>query len=156
MDINATLFGQVIALALFVWFCMKFVWPPITSALAERQQKIEDGLSAADKAQRNLADAEARVADEIKAAKVRAADLIEQANKRATQMVEEAKVQASAEAARIKAQAQAEVEQEISRAKDKLRGELSALAILGAEKILEAKVDASSHGAMLDQLASQL
>lgn len=156
MNINATLFGQAVALFLFVWFCMKFVWPPLTAALAERQKKIEEGLNAAEKAQRDLADAEAKVAEELKVAKVKAAELIEQANKRATQMVEEAKAQAAAEAARIKAQAQSEIDQEVNRAKDALRAELSALAVLGAEKILQAKVDASAHGAMLDQLAGQL
>ena len=88
MNINATLIGQAIAFAVFVWFCMKFVWPPVTAALAERQKKIAEGLNAADKAQRDLESAHAQVGEELKAAKAQAAALIDQANKRANQMVE--------------------------------------------------------------------
>lgn len=103
MNINATLLGQAISFAIFVWFCMQYVWPPLTAALAERQKKIAEGLSAADKAQRDLASAQDQVAQEMKAIKEQAAQLIEQANRRASQLVEEAKGQAQAESDRIKA-----------------------------------------------------
>ena len=107
MNINATLIGQAIAFAVFVWFCMQFVWPPVTAALAERQKKIADGLNAADKAQRDLESAHAQVGDELKAAKAQAVVLIDQANKRASQMVEEAKAQAAVEGERQLTQARA-------------------------------------------------
>ena len=61
MNLNLTLLGQLIAFLIFVWFCMKFVWPPITAAMAERQKKIAEGLDAADRAARSLADARAQV-----------------------------------------------------------------------------------------------
>ena len=133
MNINATLIGQAIAFAVFVWFCMKFVWPPLTAALAERQKKIAEGLNAADKAQRDLESAHAQVAEELKAAKAQSAALIEQANKRATQMVEEAKAAAAAEGQRQIAQARAQIEQEIAAARDSLRSQVAALAVAGAE-----------------------
>lgn len=156
MNINATLIGQAIAFAVFVWFCMKFVWPPMTAALAERQKKIAEGLNAADKAQRDLESAHAQVAEELKAAKAQAATLIEQANKRANQMVEEAKAAAAAEGQRQIAQARAQIEQEIASARDGLRAQVAALAVAGAEKILEAQVDAKAHASMLDKLAAEL
>jgi F-type H+-transporting ATPase subunit b len=156
VNINATLIGQAIAFAVFVWFCMKFVWPPLTAALAERQKKIAEGLNAADKAQRDLESAHAQVADELKAAKAQAAVLIEQANKRANQMVEEAKATGAAEGQRQIAQARAQIEQEIAAARDSLRSQVAALAVAGAEKILEAQVDAKAHAGMLDKLAAEL
>jgi F-type H+-transporting ATPase subunit b len=156
MDINATLIGQAIAFALFVLFCMKFVWPPVTAALAERQKKIAEGLNAADKAQRDLEVAHAQVAEELKAAKAQSAALIEQANKRGNQIVEDAKAQAQVEADRVKAQGLAELEQDLVRAKDALRAQVAALAVAGAEKILGAEVNAEKHAAMLKQLATEL
>lgn len=156
MDINLTLIGQAIAFAMFTWFCMKFVWPPITAALAERQKKIAEGLNAADKAQRDLEAAHAQVADELKAAKAQAAQLIEQATRRGNQIVEEAKAQAQVEADRVKAQGLAQLEQDIVSAKDALRAQVAALAIAGAEKILAAEVNADKHASLLNQLATEL
>ncbi|HNH42972.1 MAG TPA: F0F1 ATP synthase subunit B [Agitococcus sp.] len=156
MNINATLLGQAISFAIFVWFCMKFVWPPLTAALAERQKKIADGLNAASKAQDDLKAAQDQVAQELKAAKDQAAQLIEQANRRAGQLVEEAKSQAVVESERIKAQAREQIEQETNRARDQLRAQVAALAVAGAEKILQAEVNANAHAAMLSKLAAEL
>lgn len=156
MNINLTLIGQAISFTIFVWFCMKFVWPPLTTALAERQKRIAEGLSAADKAQRELENSKQQVADELKAVKDQAAQLLDQAHRRASQMVEEARSQAQAEGERIKAQARDEIEQETNRARDALRAQVAALAVAGAEKILQAQVDAQAHSAMLNKLASEL
>ncbi len=156
MNINATLLGQAISFAIFVYFCMKFVWPPLTKALADRQKKIADGLNAASKAQDDLKTAHEQVAQELKAAKEQTAQLLEQANRRAGQLVEEAKAQAQAESERIKAQAREQIEQESNRARDVLRTQVAALAIAGAEKILQAEVNATAHAAMLNQLATEL
>lgn len=156
MNINLTLIGQAISFAIFVFFCMKFVWPPLTAALAERQKKIADGLNAADKAQRDLETAKGQVEQELNEAKQKAAQLLDQANRRASQLVEEAKAQAQAEGERLKAQAREEIEQELNRARDDLRAQVAALAVAGAEKILKAQVDAQAHAAMLNQLAAEL
>jgi len=156
MNINATLLGQAISFTFFVIFCMKFVWPPLIQALDDRQKKIAEGLNAGEEAQIALAAAQAQAADMMKAAKDQAAQLLEQASRRGNQLVEEAKVQAQAENERIKAQAQDDIEQEINRARDALRAQVAALAIVGAEKILRAQVDANAHAAMLNQLATEL
>lgn len=156
MNINATLLGQAISFAIFVWFCMKFVWPPLTAALAERQKKIADGLNTADEAKKALMEAQEQIAKDQKAAKDQAAQLIEQANRRANQLVEEAKSQAVVEGERIKAQAREQIEQETNRARDQLRAQVAALAVAGAEKILQAEVNANAHAAMLNQLAAEL
>lgn len=156
MNINLTLFGQMVAFAFFVWFCMKFVWPVILQAMEERQQKIADGLDAADRAQRDLEKAQNKASDQMKEAKQEAAGIIDQANKRATQIVEEAKQQAIAEGDRLKAAAQAEIEQEVNRAKEELRASVAGLALAGAEKVLEASVDEKSNRALVDKLAAQL
>lgn len=156
MNINYTLFGQMAVFTIFVWFCMKTVWPAIMNALEERKKKIEAGLEAADRAGRDLELAQNKAADQMKEAKQEAASIIEQANKRANQIVEEAKAQAVAEGNRLKAAAQAEIDQEINRAKEELRGKVAALAIQGAEKILETQIDENTNREMLDKLAAQL
>lgn len=135
---------------------MKFVWPAITNAMAERQKLIADGLEAADRAGRDRELAQEEAVAKLHKAKVEAAGIIEQANKRATQIVEESKDIARQEGDRIKAAAQSEVEKEITRAKEFLRGQVAVLALQGAEKILGSSVDAQSHQAMLNQLASEL
>ena len=150
MNINLTLFGQMVTFAIFVWFCMKFVWPVIITAMEERQQKIADGLDAADRAMRDLEAAQDKATDQMKEAKQEAAGIVDQANKRANQIVEEAKQQAITEGDRLKVAAEAEIEQEINRAKEELR------ASAGAEKVLEASIDDKANRALVDNLASQL
>ncbi|MFP8966910.1 F0F1 ATP synthase subunit B [Pokkaliibacter sp. CJK22405] len=156
MNLNATLIGQAIAFAVFVLFCMKYVWPPITAALAERQKKIADGLDAAERAKRDLELAQASAADQLRDSKEQAAKIIEQANKRANQIIEEAKDQARAEGDRLKAAAQSEIEQDVNRAREELRGQVAALAIVGAEKILGASVDEKAHSELVSKLAAEL
>lgn len=156
MNINLTLVGQTIAFAFFVWFCMKFVWPPIVAAMAERQKKIADGLEAADRAGRDLDLAQEKAADQLREAKAQAAGIVEQANRRATQILEEAKVQARAEGERLKAAAEAEIRQEAHRAREELRYDITRLSIAGAEKVLGKTVDAEAHIDMLADLAKQL
>ena len=156
MNINLTLIGQAIAFAIFVAFCMKFVWPPLIAAISDRQRKIADGLNAAERAKADLANAQAQVKQELDAAKVQAAQLIEQANRRAAQLVEEARTQATAEGERIRQQSREAVDQEINQAREQLRGQVAALAVAGAEKILKAQVDEQAHAAMLNQLAAEL
>lgn len=156
MSINMTLIGQVIWFGLFVWFCMKFVWPPIVSALEERKQKIADGLSAADRAQRDLELAQEKASANLKEAKDQSAAIIEQANKRAAALVEEAKEQARAEGQRLVQQAQAEIDQAINQAREELRQQVAVLALSGAEKVLGAEVNRDAHGKMLEQLAAEL
>ena len=156
MNINLTLIGQMISFAVFVLFCMKFVWPAITNAMEERSNKIADGLDAADRAMRDLELAQNKASEQMKEAKAEAAALIDQANKRASQIVEEAKDQARAEGDRLKAAAQAEIEQEINRAREELRGKVAMLVYTGAEKILESSVDEAANKALVDNLAAQL
>jgi F-type H+-transporting ATPase subunit b len=156
VNINITLFGQMVTFAVFVWFCMKFVWPAITGVMEERKNKIADGLDAADRAMRDLELAQNKASDQLKEAKQEAAVLIEQANKRASQIVEEAKDQARVEADRIKTAAQAEIEQEMNRAREELRAKVATLAVQGAEKILQTSVDSAANRELLDKLAAQL
>jgi len=156
VNINATILGQMIAFAFFVWFCMKYVWPPLTAAMAERQKKIADGLEAADRAEKDLELAQSRVADQLKEAKSEASGIIDQANKRATQIIDEAKEQAREEGQRLIAGAQAEIEQEVNRAKEQLRAQVASIAIAGAEKILEASIDEKAHAELAEKLASSL
>ena len=156
MNINMTIFGQIISFIIFVYLCMKYVWPPLTAALAERQKKIAEGLDAADKAARDLEAAQQSVEAELQKSKAQAAELIEQANKRANQIVDEAKTAAQTEGDRIKAAAAAEVEQEVNRAKEALRAQVAALAVAGAEKILGASVDVNNHQELVDKLAAEL
>ena len=156
MNINATMFGQMIAFTFFVWFCMKYVWPPLTAALEERQKRIADGLEAADKARKDLELVQEQVAEQLKEAKAQAASIIDQANKRSTQIIEEAKNQGKEEGQRMITGAQAEIEQEVNRAKEQLREQVASIAIAGAEKILEASIDEVAHAKITEKLAASL
>ncbi|MDJ0928783.1 MAG: F0F1 ATP synthase subunit B [Gammaproteobacteria bacterium] len=156
MDINLTLIGQTIAMIVFVWFCMKFVWPPIVGIIEERQTQIADGLAAAEKGTRALDDARGKVDEMVGDARTQARQIIDQANQRANAIVEEARNDANQERARILASAQSEVEQEVHRARDELRGQVATVAIAGAEKILAREIDANAHRELLDQLAREI
>ena len=156
MDLNATIIGQSIAMIVFVWFCMKFVWPPILGMLEERQTQIADGLAAADKGNRALEEAEAEKAIILDEARGQAREIIDQANTRATHIVDEAREEAGGEKERIVASAQAEAEQEANRAREELRGQVGALAIAGAEKIIQREIDAAAHKDLLDKLAAEI
>lgn len=154
--INLTIVGQMIAFTIFVVFCMKFVWPPFIGAINERQRKIEEGLNAAEQARSDLALAETKAQEQFDQAKTEAAAIIDRANKTANQMIEDAKEQARIEGERIVSQAHASVEQELIKAREELRRQVASLAVLGAEKILEDKIDEQKHAAMLGQLAAKL
>ena len=156
MQFNATFLGQGLAFAILIWFTWKFVWPPLMKAIEERQQKIAEGLAAADNAQKNLAQAEERVADELKAARAKANEIIEQAHQRANQIVDAAKAEAIAEGQRQKALVEAEIAASANRAREDLRRQVSTLAVAGAEKLLRREIDADAHKALLDELAGQL
>ena len=157
MDLNATIIGQSVAMIVFVWFCMKFVWPPIMGMLEERQTQIADGLAAADKGNRALEEAESvRKQIILEEARGQAREIIDQANTRATHIVEEARTEAGGEKERIVASAQAEAEQEVNRAREELRGQVGALAVAGAEKIIQREIDSAAHKDLLDKLAAEI
>jgi ATP synthase, F0 subunit b len=156
MSINLTLLAQALAFAILIWLIATKVWPPLLKAIEERQQKIAEGLAAADNAQRSLAQAEEKVAEELKAARAKANEIIEQAHQRANQIVEAAKAEAIAEAARQKALAESEIAAATNRAREELRRQVSALAVAGAEKLLRREIDASAHKALLEELASEI
>ncbi len=156
MSINATLFFQMVVFALFVWFTMKLVWPPIAKALDERAAKIAEGLSAADKAKTELAAANQRVEKQLSAARDDAAKRLADAERLAQQMVEEAKGRASEEAAKIIAAARAEAEQESLKARETLREQVAGLAVKGAEAILRREVNAGVHAELLSRLKTEL
>jgi F-type H+-transporting ATPase subunit b len=156
MNLNATIIGQIFAFFLFAWFCQAVVWPPIVKALEERKKKIADGLDAADRAGRDLEQAQERAAELLKDAKANSAGIIDQANKRANQIIDEAKDKARDEGNRIKAGAQAEIEQQINQAREQLRQQVATLAVAGAEKILERTVDQNAHAELLKKLAASL
>ncbi len=156
MNINATLIGQAISFIFFVWFTMKFVWPPIMSALEERKKKIADGLAAAERGKHEQELAEQRAAEVIAEAKQEASNIIAQAQKRANEIVEEAKETARAEGDRIVASANAEIEQEVNRAKEHLRGQVVSIAVAGAGKVLSREIDEKAHDDLLKDLVSQI
>jgi F-type H+-transporting ATPase subunit b len=156
VSITATLIFQIIVLFLLVGFTMKFVWPPITAALDERAKKIQDGLSAADKAKSELAVANKKVEEQLSTARDDAAKRLADAERLALQIVEEAKTRASEEGAKLVAQARAEAAQESVKAREALREQVAALAVKGAESILKREVDARVHAELLDRLKTEL
>ena len=156
MNINATLLGQAIMFALFAWFCMKFVWPPIIGALETRKKQIADGLAAGERGKHDLELAAKRSAELLREAKEKAADIIAQGDKRASEIVEEAKAQAKTEYDRIVAAGKSEADQELFRAKEQLRTQVSAIALAGAGKILGREIDAKAHNDLLEKLVAEI
>jgi len=156
MNINLTLFAQLIAFVVFVIFCMKFVWPPIIAMLDERKKKIADGLAEAERGMKQQELAEQGAEKKLAKAKQQASEILGQAQKRANEIVDDAKSTAVDEGNRIKEAAHAEVEKEVNRAKEVLRTQVSTIAVAGAERILKKEINASSHQDILDDLAAQI
>ena len=156
MNINATLIGQMITFGIFLWVTAKFVWPPMIQALRDRQQKIADGLAAAERGQRDLEKAKEDAQAVLDQAKKQAAEILNQANKRNTEIVEEAKKDARAEGDRLVASAKAQIEQEVARAREDLRKEVASIAVMGAGRILAKEIDASAHKDLLDKVANEI
>lgn len=156
MNLNATLIGQSITFFLFVLFCMKFVWPPITQALEERKKKIADGLAAAEKGQHDLELAKKRAIDVIKEGKDKAGEIIHQAERQASEIVDGAKERAKSEADRILANARSEIEQEANHVREQLRKRMGDLVVVAASKILEKEVDAKAHASLIENVAREL
>lgn len=156
MDLNATLIGQTIAMLVFVWFCMKFVWPPLMGMIEERQIEIADGLAAAEKGARSLELAEVEKVGLLEEARAQAREIIDQATTRGGHIVEEARGTADKERERILSAAQSGVEQEVNRAREQLRSEVGTIAIAGAEKIIAREIDAATHKNLLDRLAAEI
>ncbi|MGI9238828.1 MAG: F0F1 ATP synthase subunit B [Woeseiaceae bacterium] len=156
MDINLTLIGQTIAMVVFVWFCMKIIWPPLMAALEERQKQIEEGLAAADKGQESLQRAAAEADEIVAEARKQATGILDQAHARANEIVADGKTDGGKERERQLAAAKAEIEQEANRAREELRGQVSAIAIASAEKILNREIDGKTHEDILGRLAREL
>jgi F-type H+-transporting ATPase subunit b len=153
---NLTLVIQGLAFFAVAWLVMKFGWPHIIGAIEERQQKIAEGLAAADRSQKDLAQAQDKANEALKEARAKANEIIEQAHQRASQIVDAAKTEAIAEAGRQKALAEAEIAAAANRAREDLRKQVSVLAVTGAEKLLRREIDASAHKALLDELAAEI
>ena len=156
MNINFTLFAQAIVFSAFIWFTVKFVWPPLLRAIEARQKSIADGLAAGEQGRKSLEVSSKQAEQTIQEARARAAEIIVQAEKRDVQMIEEAKTAAKAEGDREKAAAKADIQQQAARAREQLREQVAALAVAGAEKILRREVDAKAHADLLDGIKKQL
>ena len=156
MNLNATLIVQTLVFLILGWITMKFIWPPLTAALSERQKKIADGLAAADKGEKSLVEAQANVAELVKDARVQATKIVDQASRRANEVIDEAKLTATAEGQRLVTAARAEVQLDQSRAREQLRKEVAVLAVAGASKLLGREIDARAHADLLEKLAVEI
>ena len=156
MNIGMTLLGQMISFAILIWFTAKFIWPPLMAAIEERQNRIAEGLAAADRSKKDLAQAEERVNEQLREARTKAAEIISQAEMRANQIVDAAKEEAIVEGNRQKAAAQAEIVAATTKAREDLRKQVSLLAVAGAEKLIRREIDSRAHKALLDELAAEI
>ena len=156
MDFNLTLIGQTVAMIVFVWFCMRYIWPPVMKAIEQRRKEIADGIAAGEKGRAELAEAQRGSDTLLTEARQRAVQVVDVANKRSSELVGEAKQTAIAEGERLIIAARGEAEIEKSRARDALRKEVAMLALAGAQKVLGREVDAKTHAALLDELAAEL
>lgn len=157
MSINlTTLIGEMIAFAILIWFCVKFIWPNLTAAIEERQKKIAAGLAAADQAKAELKAADAKVETEIRQARKQAGEIIDRAQRQASEVLEQARDQAVKEIDRLKAAAEDEIAQMAQKARDELRSQVGSLALQAAQKIVQREIDPAAHRALIEQLATEL
>jgi F-type H+-transporting ATPase subunit b len=156
MNINLTLIAQSIVFFVFVWFCMKYVWPPIVAALDARKKTIADGLAAAERGKHEQELAEKRAKEVLKDAKGQAAEIISHAQKRGDEIIEAAKNDAREEGKRLVHAAQAEIEQEANRAKEQLRAQVAVIVVSGASRVLGREIDAGKHSDLLSELSAQI
>jgi len=156
MSINATLLGQMIVFGVFIWVTMKFIWPPIVQAMADRQKRIADGLAAAEKGARELNEANAKAEGLLKEAREQAHEILNNAQKQANDTIERSRDEARSEGERLVAAAQDEIKQSVSHAKEDLRKEVGKLAVVGAEQILKREIDASAHNDIIDNLIAEI
>jgi F-type H+-transporting ATPase subunit b len=156
MNMNATLILQSIAMMIFVWFCMKFLWPPLLQAMDARRERIAEGLAASDRAEKELEEAKAAVDEQILAARDTAGGIVEQANQRHTQILDQAREDAVSERQRQVTAAEADITQAANQAREELRTQVAALAVLGAEKVIGKEIDADVHRELLDKLIAEI
>lgn len=156
MNINVTLLVQMLVFLTFVWFTMRFVWPPLSKALEERQDKIADGLAAAERGRKELELSQRRAKEDLKQAKDKALDVIEKAHRRAAELIEEAKLEASKQAAYQTQLMQEALAREVNQAKDALRQQVAVLAVAGAEKILRRAIDKDTSAQLLENLIEEI
>ena len=156
MNINATLILQSIAMMIFVWFCMKFIWPPLIKAMDERRERIAEGLAASDRADKELEAAKVTVGEQIREARDKASEIVEQATQRHSQILDQAKDDALAERQRQVTAAEADITQAANQAREDLRSSVASLAVLGAGKILEREIDPQAHRELLDKLIAEI
>ncbi|HMB59452.1 MAG TPA: F0F1 ATP synthase subunit B [Xanthomonadales bacterium] len=156
MNLNATLFLQSIAMLIFVWFCMKLIWPILLKAMDERREKIAEGLAASDRAEKELEAAKATAGEEIRTAREKAGEIVEQANQRHSQILDQAKDDAVSERQRQVAAAEADIAQSANQAREALRAQVASLAVLGASRLLEKEIDADVHRKLLDELIAEI
>jgi F-type H+-transporting ATPase subunit b len=156
MNINATLILQSIAMMIFVWFCMKFVWPPLLKAMDERREKIADGLAASDRAEKELEAAKVQADEQINEARDKAGEIVDQANLRHSQILDQAKEDATSERQRQVTAAEADISQATNQAREELRASVASLAVLGASRVLEKEIDADTHRELLDKLIADI
>ena len=156
MNINATLILQSIAMMIFVWFCMKFLWPPLLKAMDERRERIAEGLAASDRAEKELEKAKVEVDVQIRKARDKAGEIVDQANQRHSQILDQAKDDATAERSRQVTAAEADIVQASNQAREELRKSVASLAVLGASQILGKEVDEDTHRELLDKLIAEI
>ncbi len=156
MNINATLILQSIAMMIFVWFCMKFIWPPLLKAMDERRARVAEGLAASDLADKELEAAKQTAGEQISEARGKAGEILDQAQQRHTQILDQAKDDATTERQRQVTAAEADIALAANQAREELRASVASLAVLGASKILEKEVDAETHRELLDKLITEI
>ena len=156
MNINATLILQSIAMMIFVWFCMKFLWPPLMKAMDERRERIAEGLAASDRAEKELEVAKEQAGEQIREARDKAGEIVDQANQRHAQILDQAKTDSVAERNRQVTAAEADILQAANQAREELRASVAGLVVLGASQILEKEVDSNTHRDLIDKLIAEI
>ncbi len=156
MEINATLIGQMLVFGILYWFSWKFIWPPLTRAVEDRQKKITEGLAAAERGQKELQQSHGDAAVIVNEAREKALKIVDQANRRSNELVDEARATAITEGQRLVGDAKQEITLEQARARDALRKDVAKLAVAGASRLLEREIDPKAHADLIEKLATEI
>jgi len=156
MEINATLIGQMLVFGILYWFSWKFIWPPLTKAVEDRQKKISDGLAAAERGRKELQESHGEAAGIVNEAREKALKIVDQANRRSNELIDEARATAITEGQRLVGDARQEVQLDQARARDALRKDVAKLAVAGASRLLEREIDPKAHAELIEKLATEI
>ncbi len=145
---------QVINFIILIILLYAWAYKPVLRMMATRKEKIAQGIEDARVAAEARANAEKEAARIIAEAQAKAAQVVNEASDKAEKAVLEIRAEADADIAKDREGSIVEIEQERDRILGELRGQVAALAIAAAQKLIGENLDEKRQHALLDEFFS--